>query len=301
MRAATFTIFRLNTARRLGITQTLLSGVCFGTLGLFGKIAFARGLTPTEFLSLRFLLGGLMLVAFVAVTHPRSLKLSLREILLCAMLGVFGYALFSSCFFQALRGLSASLTVLLLYTYPILVTAGAWVFFGESVPPNKWLSLPLAMLGLALLIWGEFQILDNSALAFGFAAAVFYAAYILVSSRSLKTTDPFAAVTYIQIFAGLALTLFHEQSAAWYPTVIIENAELLLGTALIGSAMAMSLFLAGLRHLKAWEVSILSTAEPLTGILLATCLLHEPFTKIQLVGACLVLLAFLWVSKPKTG
>ncbi|MBC7531219.1 MAG: EamA family transporter [Oligoflexus sp.] len=73
-------------------------------------------MVPGELLSLRFLLAALMTFAFLALRLPKRIRLSRRELLSCAILGVFGYAVFSFCFFTALTGLSASLTVLLLYT-----------------------------------------------------------------------------------------------------------------------------------------------------------------------------------------
>lgn len=283
--------------RNLGIAQVLLSGVCFGFLGLFGKTAFARGLTPGEFLSLRFLLGGIILLGFLIVSRPKSLAVPSRQIGVCALLGIFGYALFSSCFFQALNGLSASLTVLLLYTYPVIVTLAAWAFFGEAVPRSKWLALPMVMAGLALLIWGDFQVLDSTALIFGFASALFYAAYILASSRWLQNMDSLVAVTYIQLAAGLVLGTLYWRDFSRFLNVLQAQLPLLSATALIGSVAAMSLFLAGLKRLKSWEVSLLSTAEPVTGVLIAVSFLHERLTVQQVFGAAAILAAFIMISR----
>jgi drug/metabolite transporter (DMT)-like permease len=62
--------------------------------------------------------------------------------------------------------------------------------------------------------------------------------------------------------------------------------------------MAMMLFLAGLQKLKSWEVSILSTTEPLTGVLLAVCLLGEKLRLAQMLGAIAVLAALVWIARP---
>src|SRR5690606_11835751 len=139
------------------------------------------------------------------LTGWRRLALPRRQLFACAALGVAGYAVFSSFFFHALDGLSASLTVLLLYTFPAMVAAGGWVFFGERIPRERWLALPLVMAGLAGLVWGEHYVSRPVAVVFGVLAAVFYAAYILGSSRWLKGTDALASAAWIQLFAGLAL------------------------------------------------------------------------------------------------
>jgi drug/metabolite transporter (DMT)-like permease len=78
---------------------------------------------------------------------------------------------------------------------------------------------------------------------------------------------------------------------AWLP---------LLGLAIVCSIGAMSFFLAGLQKLKGWEASILGTAEPMTSILIAFCLLNERLSLTQFCGAGLVLVAFIFVSLPTT-
>ena len=176
--------------RRIGVAQVLLSGLCFGFLGVFGKMAYALGLRPTELLSLRFLLGGLLLAFFFLVTNPARLRVTLSHLMACAALGALGYAVFSSFYFLALKGLSASLTVLLLYLYPIIVAGGAWFAFGERIPRNRWFVFPMAMIGIALLVWGDFKIENLRSLAFGVGSAVCYSIYILVSSRLLKELSP---------------------------------------------------------------------------------------------------------------
>ena len=159
--------------RGLGILQIVLSGVCFGFLGLFGKSLFEKGVVPGELLSLRFLTAAGLTFIFIAVTRPSLFRVSLHTLASTAGLGVFGYALFSFCFFSALKGLSVSLTVLLLYTYPVLVALGGRIFFGETIQREKLWAFPFAGLGLVGLVWGDFTIERAEFLLLGFTAALF--------------------------------------------------------------------------------------------------------------------------------
>ncbi len=286
----------MKSERKIGISQILLSGICFGFLGIFGKLLYAGGIEPGEFLGFRFLIGGAFSLALVLATDPHSLKMSRKHLGICVALGVFGYAVFSSCYFQALKGLSASLTVLLLYTYPLMVTLGAWLLFGEKVMRRKIAALPLVMTGLALLIWGDVQILNPWAIAFGLAAATFYAVYILTSSHYLKGVNPFAAVSYIQLSAGVILSLIYLRDPTRAAQVFTAQWPILLAAGLICSSAAMGLFLAGLKKLKNWEVSVLSTSEPVSNILLAIVFLGEQLSFTQGLGALGILGAFILVA-----
>ena len=284
-----------NRMRQIGIAQILASGVAYGFLTLFGKWALGGGLTPGEFLALRFLLGAGLLGGWIFGTAPRSLRVGLRTLFICGFLGVFGYALFSTFFFRALQGLSASLTVLLLYTYPVIVTLGAWAFFGQRPRRLALAALPLVCLGLWLLIAAEFRVYAPRALAYGLLAAVFYSAYILASSRLLSAVVPAVATFYIMLAAGLVLGGLYlrlgtmESLPGTLPVVV--------ATALLCTVMAMSLFLSGLKKLSGMEASLLSTAEPLTGLLLAALFLGERMQAGQWVGAGLILVGMVMVAR----
>lgn len=283
--------------RQVGIFQVLISGICFGFLGIFGKWGYEAGLSPGEFLCLRFLFASSILAAWLALFRREELKIVWSKLLLCFLLGVFGYAVFSSFFFHALQGLSASLTFLLLYTYPVMVTLGAWAFFQEK--PHFWqkVALPLVILGLVLLVSGDFKVYSAGSLLFGVLAAVFYSVYILVSSRWLKGIPPLSSTLYIMFSAGLALAVFHlrEHTVLLLPQVF----WVVLATALIGTLLAMSLFLAGLQKLKNADVSVLSTSEPVTGVLLAGIFLGETLRAEQWLGASLILVGMVLVGRKK--
>ncbi|MGZ3696426.1 MAG: DMT family transporter [Bdellovibrionota bacterium] len=286
-----------NRMRQVGILQVLASGICFGFLVLFGKWAFALGLSPGEFLCLRFLTASLLLLVWLGAVNPRALVLPFRTILHCAALGIFGYALFSSFFFYALQGLSASLTTLLLYTYPVIVTLAAWAIFGERMNRAACFALPIVCVGLFLLIAAQFQVFAFQALLFGFLSAVFYSLYILVSSRVLRGVAPLSSTFYIMLFAGLVLSAMHFRA---HTLLVLPSAwAVVLGTALIGTLAAMSLFLAGLQKLSSGEVSILSTAEPVTGVILAGIFLGERLQPVQWIGAVFILGGMVLVGRGK--
>lgn len=287
-------------ARKLGIVQISLSGMCFGFLGTFGKILIDAGLSSGEVLFVRFLCAACILWPIVWIRFPRQWILKPRQIAVCALLGMAGYAVFSSWYFIALKGISASLAVLLLYTYPVIVSAYGWIFWGQKIPKEKRTSIPLALIGLISLVWGEFSVEKNSALLFGIGAAFLYAAYILISSRLLKGVHPLVSVTYVISFAALGLGCFYLDRPSTLVSLTLQHWTMVTGLVIVSTVGAMSLFLAGLQKLHPWEVSLLSTFEPLMGVAMANIFLGEHLTWLQLFGALSVILALVIVSlRPK--
>ena len=135
-----------------------------------------------------------------------------------------------------------------------MVAGGAWLFLGEAIPKGRRLALPLAMIGLVLLVGAEFNVQNALSLTCGVAAAVFYSIYILCSSRFLAGVDTLPSVAYMQLSAGLTLAFFHLHSTDRLITILELSWKPLIALALVCSIAAMSLFLMGLKRLKSWRL-----------------------------------------------
>ncbi len=287
--------------RRLATIQILLSGFCFGFLGIFGKWAFQLGLEPGELLAVRFSLAFFILFFYLIFKNRSTQKkfpwLSPFHLILCILLGVLGYAVFASCYFIALKGLSASMTVLLLYLYPVFVAIGARVFLKEHLGILGTIAIPLASLGLVMLVWGDFSISNSTGFFAGLLSAIVYAIYILVSRRFLGQTDAITSSCWMQFGTGTSLMLLHFHSLERLTEVVIKGWQPILGISIISTVLAMVLFLQGLKKLSSAEASILNTSEPITAIFLAYLLLGETFSVGQIIGGLLVIASMVMIAK----
>lgn len=278
-------------SRKIGFIQIILSGICFGFLGFFGKMAYQKQITPGELLSLRYTISAVLTGLLLLITNPKSLfSLSPFEIISSILLGIFGYALFSSFYFMALTGLSASLTVLLLYTYPLMILVFSLVFLNEKIGVHGITATVLVSVGLVGLVWGEWSVSQPHFLLFGIGAAFFYAIYILLSRKYLSNTPAIPSSFYVQLGAGIVLSIINFQATPERPFVILsEHALLILSMSILCSLMAMTLFLAGLQKISSSEASLLSTTEPISGVIIATLLLGEVIAPIQIGGGLLII------------
>lgn len=285
--------------KNLGYFQVVFSGICFAFLGYFGKTGYQYGFTPGELLALRYSTAAILLGLFLLITDHSFLKMTLKEKIISTLLGVCGYALFSSFFFYALQGISASLTVLLLYTYPVMVAFLSPFFFKEKISKELWLILATASAGLYLLLRVEWDVKNMTSILFGFAAAFFYSLYILYSRKFVAHLKATASSFYVQLGAGIVLSLIHFENVERPISLYQQHGFFIISMAIICSLMAMTLFLAGLQKLTATETSILSTTEPLFGVIIAITLLGEKFYFTQFIGALLVLIAMVLVALKK--
>lgn len=287
------------TQRQVGFLFIILSGMCFGALGFFGKTAYARAIMPGELLALRYSLSALMMGVVIALTNPQSFRLSRFQLISSLLLGIFGYALFSSLFFMALTGLSASLTVLLLYTYPVMVAVLSQFILKERLGKLGILALIIVSIGMVGLVWGEWAASAPRFLIFGIGAAFFYALYIMYSRKYLNDVPAMPSSFFVQLGAGAILSLIHFQNIERPLFILTNHSLLIVSMAIICSFMAMTLFLAGLRRITSSEASILSTTEPLFGVLIAWLFLGEKLTSIQTIGGFLILVGMVLIAKSK--
>lgn len=283
----------------LGVLQIVLSGAMFSFIGVIGKISLSRGIDPMELLGLRFAFSTTIMVVALLALKPKLLSATSKQIMTFAVVAICGYSMMAWTFFKALETISASLTVLLLYTYPIIVAVLGHFFLKEKVAPTKIPWFALALLGLIALVYGEMEIKSAVGIGFGLVSAFTYALYILISKKLFSDVPALTSVTYIQGSAAILFLILSFSSAARLGEIINHSWGLILFFALVSTIGAMLLFLEGLKRVKSWEASILSLVEAVGGVVVSVILLGEQLKVLQLIGAALVLVCLVMIAWPK--
>lgn len=277
--------------RSLGVALVGLSAAAFGTMAIFAVWAYDAGTSIWSLLFVRFTVAGLVMGMVVRV---RGIPLpSRRRCLQLAAMGGIGYVGQSFCYFAALQHAQASLVALLLYLYPAFVVILAVVFLHERLTITVLISVAVALSGTMLLIGGGSG--QPLGIALGISAAIIYSVYIAVGSVVTVGLDPLAVTTVICLSAAavsgggvLAQTArgngpsFPGSAAGW---------TALLAIALVCTVTAILAFFAGLQRLGATRTAVISTLEPVVTVVLATALLAESMSPVQLLGGALVLVA----------
>ncbi|MDP1848147.1 MAG: DMT family transporter [Solirubrobacteraceae bacterium] len=286
------------TARGAGVALCLVSACGFGLMAIIAKEAYAAGLGVTALLAARFVLAASLLWALVAMRARRRARATARAsarpgarlVVAGLALGAIGYAAQAGLFFSALRHIDASLTSLLLYTYPALVFCGAVALRREHVTRPKALALALASAGAALvLLGGGTGGLEATGVALALGAGATYAVYILVSEGIVARLDAFllgalvatgGAATFL--VAGLIGGSLAFPAGGWIWIAAI---------ALFSTVLPIVTFLLGMERVGASTASILSTLEPVVTVGLAVALYSESLGPWQILGGGLVLAA----------
>jgi drug/metabolite transporter (DMT)-like permease len=286
----------------VGSLICLASAVAFGAMAIFGKLAYDEGATVGTLLAVRFLLAAALFWLLVAGTgaarHLRAL--SLRDVGTALALGGVGYSAQAGAYFAALKRLDASLLSLLLYTFPAMVTVAAIALGRERANRRTAAALVLASAGLTLVLAGAAAgALEPLGTALGISAAVVYSTYVLTSATVAERIGPLVLSALVCTGAATTLTLGGAAGGDLHPgDVSAAGFGWLAGIAVVSTVGAVSLFFAGLGRVGPTTASILSTAEPLTTVVLAFLAFGESLGAVQLGGGALVLGAVLVLSVP---
>jgi drug/metabolite transporter (DMT)-like permease len=281
----------------LGVACVAASALAFGAMPIFARHAYADGVDPGTLLLLRFTLAAAMAWAVFAAkraTLPRG-----RGLAMLVGMGAVGYAGQSLAYFTALTMASAGLVALLLYLFPALVALLSWLVLRHPLSRLQLLALVLALLG-SLLTIGRGGDGTAPGIALGVAAAVIYSVYILVGARLPASVTPTASTAVVTSSAAVVFGLLALAGGVRLPATPAGWLAV-LGVAVIGTVLAIVLFLAGLERLGAVKTSVYSTLEPAFTLALAAALLGEPITSTRLGGGLLILGAVLLLARADLG
>jgi drug/metabolite transporter (DMT)-like permease len=279
--------------RSSGTVFCLASGAAFGSMAIFGKLAYDDGANVATLLAVRFTVGAALFWALVVVggAVQEARGLGRRDVGIGLALGAAGYAAQAGLYFVALERIDASILALLLYTFPAMVTLAAVALGRERVNARRLVALGLTSVGLIFVLTGAtgggFDAL-GAVLALG--AAVVYTTYILASQGAAGRISPYLLSALVCTGAAVTLTLGSSLLGELHPADVSAHGWLWLGCiGVVSTVVAIGFFFAGLRRVGPTSASILATVEPVVTVFLAFVVFGETLAAVQILGAALVL------------
>jgi drug/metabolite transporter (DMT)-like permease len=281
---------------RFGTGFAIVSALGFGTLGIFGKLAADAGLSISTVLFFRFLLATVLVWGWLGIRGDVRV-LSGRNLVVGLGLGSLGYATVSALYFLALEFLTAGLTGILLYTYPIFVVTLAVVVLDEPVTRQTLVALVVAIVGVGFITGAKPTGVDPRGVAIVLLAALIYAAYIVVSRRTLSAVDSQTLTAHVVPAATVTFLLFGTVTGQLSVPTGASSWLIIAGIAVVATVVPIFAFFAGIARIGASRASIVSTVEPAATLALGALLLGEPVTFETLLGGVLVVTGVLLVER----
>lgn len=287
--------YKVTEKKNVGILYTLSGGICWGLSGCFGQYLFqSKGITADWLVTMRLVIAGSILVLLGLCIQKKALcniwqkPRNRKRLVLFALAGVL---VSQFTYFSAVQYSNAGTATVLqsLSSVMILVI----VCLREKRLPRRLETgaMICALLGVFLLsTHGDIHsmTLTQMALIFGLASAVGAVAYTVLSGNLLREYGVYAVVGFAMLVAGAVMMVFVRPwrfAIAWDMQLVLA----LGGVAILGTAVAYSLFLKGVSIIGPFLGSLLGTVEPITAVIISLVFLKEPFAWMDMIGFALIL------------
>ena len=276
--------------KQIGMISTIISAILFGTMPVATKIAFENGANSYMVCLGRFFWGSIFLWIFIQFSKDKRIQLNKKKVLSVLKLSIF-YAITPMLLYLSYESIDSGMATTLHFTYPIVVMLILFLWYKDKIDKKQVLCLAMCIIGILMLYASDGKV-DMVGMTLALVSGVVYAMYIV----QLKKTDlgdmPLLQMSFlISVFATIEIFIFTLISGnfSMEMNVPIAGAQVYLGV--FATALAVYLFQKGTMICGAVHSSLLSTFEPVTGIVLGVLIYGEILTGKIIFGIVAILLA----------
>lgn len=294
--------------RIVAVVMVLVAGSSYGIVSTLMKLAYSHGLTVTSLTNLQFIVATIILWVLTAISRfvrqsarPVSCHLRRSQFGLLVALGISG-AVTSLCYYAALRSLSASMGIILLFQFTWMVAVIEAVVKRRLPSARKWSGLLIIVIGTVLAVGvGGGASLRGSlpAVALGLLSAAAYAATLYLSGYADTAASPTYRSAIANTISTVLLMCFFPPTRLWSG----QSLGPLIGwgtlVALFSQVIPLTMLLAGTPRIGGRMAGVLGSIELPIAVLAAFTILREPIPAIRWIGVALILLGILWSEWPR--
>ncbi|MCD6428483.1 MAG: EamA family transporter [Desulfurococcales archaeon] len=277
--------------KALGLSLVVSASLLWGSESVATIFAVSGGFNPYT-LALYVLMVDFIILLPIWLAKrsaPWSKGLLLFGLLACGSFRIaFAYSIIIN---------GAGVAAALVHVAPLIVSFASPVVFKTRFDSVSVLLAFVAVLGAYITSNPELKLATATGFLVGIIPAIMYAAQVIISKyyhdRGFNTVDIIFQPLPTAFVAPLIAALLFST-----PIISIDLNGLLWATyiSVVCSTAALLLYIEGLKYVSATAASIIALLEPVSALALASTILGETYTKIQLAGITTILTAALVTS-----
>ncbi|GEM_PF-1448369 len=303
---------KVEKSTKLGAIIVFFAGILLGTYPVFAKLAYIGGVNNVTLLFLRFTGAAIVVWSYLWLSKKwgrNSGDTGHNKVqpfigLKLFILGAIVYGCMSGLNLIGITRVSASLSCLLLCTYPVYVTIITIIMGRETMDRVKGIALIIALLGVYFLLNVDYETVDLMGIICALGSALCFTAYVIIGDRLMEGLNPIETNAYVM--SGCAFVyalggLFTKQISFNFAPV---SWWYILGIIMLATTLALIMFWVGIQILGPSKGSIIAMVEPLATVVIARFVFTELLLPVQIMGAVLILggifiLQYPWPEKKK--
>jgi len=299
------------TSTSLGLVLAVIAAATFGMSGAFIKPILEAGWSPAAAVTVRALVGGIVLAPVAAVALRGRWSALWRARWRVLTMGFIGVAATQLVYFAALERIPVSTAILLEYMAPLLLVGFVWATSRRIPKAVVLIGSVVAVAGLVLVVspggHGSFDLLG---LGFAGLGTIGCAIYYVVAARPSDGLPPVALAASGLLIGGIMLGLvglvglvpftatfgkvrFLGSPVQWWLPLLIVG--------VFATAIAYAASITASEILGSRLASFAGLLEVVAAALYAWLLLGEKLSIPQLIGGVLILVGIGFVRSEKTS
>jgi drug/metabolite transporter (DMT)-like permease len=280
-----------------GVGLAAFSAATFGFGTTLAVFAYNGGSNPLTVVLLRT--AAFVIFIGLAMVALRRLRFLSRRAFLGSLWMAVALIVVALGYQGSVAYIPVSLSALLFYSYPLMVALIAVISRRDRMTLTKTTAIVAAFVGLALALGPGFDILDPRGITLALAAALAMAMMMTFGGQATRGQDALVMAVYTNIWMLVVLGAI----------ALVSGATALPATSL-GIFGAMGLCITYVVAYACWYLAInlvrpvrlaaLFNIEPLVTLVVAWLALGERMSAQQFLGAALVLVSIVSVSRPSS-
>lgn len=274
----------------LHVLLVIIGSIAYGFLPIFVKNIIPYNYSSLSIVFYRYFITAIFLFIIILITK-KSFKITKRQFIELFIFSVIGLGLTFFFLSQALLYISAGLTNMIHFGYPVIVLLIMIFIYKEKANILKVLSMVLAITGIFLLT-KVVQVESFLGVIYALITTVTYGVYIVANKKcSFAELDTIVSVFYMSLIV----------SAVFFIVGIFTNSLQLLNNlyvfynfaaiALLCTIFSLGLLLYGVKKLGYSLASILNMFEPTTTVVASIFIYNEDLTINIVIGSVLIILS----------
>ena len=274
----------------LHVLLVIIGSVAYGFLPIFVKNIIPYNYSSLSIVFYRYLITAIFLFFIILITK-RSFKITKRQFVELLIFSIIGLGLTFFFLSQALLYISAGLTNMIHFGYPVVVLLIMIFMYKEKINILKVLSMIFAIAGIVLLT----QIVEVGSflgVIYALITTITYGVYIVANKKcSFSNLDTLVSLFYMSLMVSVIFFIAGIFTNSLQP---LNNLYVFYNFALISlicTIFSLGLLLYGVKKLGSSLASILNMFEPTTTVIASIFIYKEPLTINIAIGSVLIILS----------
>lgn len=287
------------TSHRLGIGLALSAALIYGSVPNFARLAFLNGVPTLETVLYRTFAVAVVL-GIIGVLTAQHFKIT-RAALPALLLQTLATLMVSACYLGSLQFLSVTLSVIIFYTFPIIVLLAAPLMEGRKPSAMRWAIAVLSFLGLVVAIGPQLSGFNLIGIILAFLGAIGCAMQFFSGRLISRHMAPaaFGSLVHLMLVPVILLLVL---SFGGGRLIYIDHVGLgpaagfAVAAVCLGYVGAYFLHMLSVQAAPSSVVAPYFNLEPIVSTALAVFILHEAMTVNQWIGGGMVFAALIFAS-----